>query len=263
MLKTEKASFGVSALLLNSKEHFSINGEVRYPMASVYKFAIALAVLKQNEKNSDFFSQKIAIDKSDIRGGYKGPIAIQFPEGGVKLSSSTLLQYMIANSDNTASDLLLKSIGGPASATQILSGWGFNKISIDRYEKDLIVQKNDPGKSDLDTASPNELVNLLAKFFKGDLLNKKNTTILTALMKNTGSAGHIAKGLPSGTPLLSRSGWCAADKCINDIAVITLPNGKDHLALAVLVSGHINETKAISQMIGQIARLTYASAVEK
>ena len=256
-IKWTNINIGISAIHVESGRTFSFNESKRFPMASVYKFPIAIVLLNQVEKGQLSLNQKVTITKSDIRGGFKGPVAIKYPNGGVDLPVSTLLQYMIVNSDNSASDLLLRLIGGPKAATTTLRKLGFQDISIDRYEKDLLLLDSNSESSLFDTSSAKTLALMIRRFFSGDLLNKDNTSLLKKLMTNPNTPNHIASGLPDKTPQFHKSGWCTKNLCINDLAMVTLPNDKGHLAIAVLVSGLISDTKKTSTMIGKISRIIF------
>ena len=256
-ISSMKLDIGVSIVHVESGESISPNGHKRLPMASVYKFPIAVVLLKRVEDGKMSLDKKISVTKSDIRGGYKGPIAKKYPDGGIELSIGTLVKYMVSNSDNSATDLLLKILGGPKEVTKVLQKFGFNSISIDRYEKSLISEGN--RKGELDTSSADELRRLLVKFHAGKLLNEKNTDLLRKLMTNAKTPGHIAKGLPSNVMQFHKSGWCSESKCINDVAMVTLPENKGHLAMAILVSGDIKDTEKISRFIGKIARIAFDS----
>lgn len=250
---------GFAALLVESSQLVSVNGRVRLPMASVYKFPIALAVLHEIEEHRLTLAERIAIRPEDIRGGAAGPIAKNFPNGGGSLSISSLLEYMVSNSDNSACDLLLKRIGGPAEATQTLEKWGYKQISIDRYEKELV--ENESLQSEqLDTASAENLVQLYARFWSGQLLNPKHTRLLIGWMEHAHTPQHIGKGLPPNTPIFHKSGWCSGNKCINDTAMITLPDKHGHLAIAILATGEIRDTERLSKLIGKLARLAFDAA---
>jgi beta-lactamase class A len=251
---------GIAALYVESAQILSVNGNRRLPMASVYKFPIALAILKQVEERKVDLSEPIQISTDDIRVGAVGPIAREYPKGEVRLLVSTLLKYMVSDSDNSASDLLLKRLGGPKAATQIMLNWGFRQISIDRYEKQLIAQAESSESAQLDTASAEDLVGLYAKLFSGRLLNTEHTQALIALMTDAHTPQHIGNGLPSDTSLFHKSGWCSRNKCINDTALITLPENRGHLAIAILASGNIKDPEQVSKMIGRIARIAFDAA---
>ena len=63
---TKNAVVGVSIIGNNGKDTLSINGERHFPLQSVFKFHIALAVLSQIDKGKFFLDQKIKIEKKDL-----------------------------------------------------------------------------------------------------------------------------------------------------------------------------------------------------
>ena len=201
---------GVAALHVESAQLLSVNGNGRLPMASVYKFPIALAVLNQAEEHKIDLLELIQVTEGDIRSGAVGPIARDYPKGGVKLSVSTLLKFTVSDSDNSACDLLLKRLGGPKAATRIMVKWGFEQISIDGYEKELI-KTNSSESRRLDTASADDLVRLYAKLWSGQLLNPEHTHLLIALMTDANTPPHIGNGLPPETTIFNKSGWCSCN----------------------------------------------------
>lgn len=261
LISSTKLDVGVSILHLESSNSVFINEHKRISMASVYKFPIALVIFKKIEQGQLKIDQDVLIKKTDIRGGFKGPIAKKYPEGGASLSVLKLIEYMVANSDNSATDLLLKLVGGPKEVTRTLRLWGAKNISIDRYEKSLIVDSN-PGKEQLDTSSAKELMKLLVKFHRGHFLSLKNAKLLKSFMTNPKTPGHIARGLPKDTIQLHKSGWCSKTRCINDIGIITLPNSKGSLVISVLVTGDIKDSSSVSKMIGKIARISFEAAIK-
>ncbi len=255
------AEFSISIKHLETDEMVSPNGHKRLPMASVYKFPIAVALLKQVEKGKALLDKKVLITKDDIRGGYKGPIAKNHPEGGVEFDLRKLMEFMVSNSDNSATDLVLKELGGPRKVTKILRAMGLKEISVDRFEESLI--KNGNINGELDTSSADELVKLLARFHSGKILSSSNTAMLKKLMSNATTPGHIARGLPKGIEQFHKSGWCSGSKCINDVALVKLPDDKGHLAIAILFSGDIKDTRSVSETIGKIARIAFDEALKR
>lgn len=151
---------------------------------------------------------------------------------------------------------MLKRIGGPAEATRTFEKWGCKQISIDRYEKELLENETLLGEQ-LDTASAENLVQLYARFWSGQLLNSKHTRLLIGWMEYAHTPQHIGNGLPPNTLVFHKSGWCSGNKCINDTALITLPDKRRHLAIAILATGEIRDTERVSKLIGRIARFAF------
>jgi beta-lactamase class A len=92
IVSTKNALVGVSVIGNNGKDTVSINGENHYPMQSVFKFHIALAVLSQIDKGKFSLDQKIEIRKTELLPNLYSPIREKYPNGGV-LTISEILKY--------------------------------------------------------------------------------------------------------------------------------------------------------------------------
>jgi len=102
---------GVKATVLETGESVTLNGDRQFPMQSVYKFPIAMAVLAQVDRGKLKLDQKIRVEASDFVSDLQhSPIRDENPQG-VELSLAELLKYMVSESDGTACDVLLKLVG--------------------------------------------------------------------------------------------------------------------------------------------------------
>src|SRR5215213_1971780 len=73
---------GAAVTVLETGEAIGLNENEHFPMQSVYKFPIAMAVLKQVEQGNLKLEQKIRIEKSDlVPKQLRSPIRDRFPQG--------------------------------------------------------------------------------------------------------------------------------------------------------------------------------------
>ena len=93
ILDSKNAVVGVSVCGIENNDTLSINGDDHFPMQSVFKFHIALAILHEVDKGKFSLDQKIFIKKSDLLPDTWSPIRGKYPNGNVALSLSELLQY--------------------------------------------------------------------------------------------------------------------------------------------------------------------------
>ncbi len=112
IVSTKNAIVGVSIMGSNGKDTLSLNADRHFPLQSVFKFHIALALLSQIDKGKFFLNQKIKINKKDLLQNLYSPIKEKYPNGTI-LSVSEIIEYAVSKSDNTGCDILLKLIGGP------------------------------------------------------------------------------------------------------------------------------------------------------
>lgn len=286
---------GVSALHLESGTGASLHGHERFPMASVFKLPLAIALLARVDRGALRLDESVALGPSDIRpGGGGGTIAERAPAGGIALSIGELLEAMLVSSDNTAADALLPLAGGGAAITAQLDAVGLSDIRIDRSEAELwfdsygampppraqwtpreirgaIAAAPEAERREAlrrfladprDTATPDALVQLLRQLHEGRRLSAESRERLLALMTRTQSGAKRLRGdLPAGTKVAHRTGSGAdvdgVNIVTNDVGIVTLPGGRGHLAIAVMIKGSDRSIESREAAIARIARAAW------
>jgi beta-lactamase class A len=128
---------GVAAVVLETGETVSLNSHDHFPMQSVYKLPISMAVLKQVDAGKLKLEQSVQVTKDDFGSrGQHSPIRDKNPNG-VELSVSELLRFAISESDGTASDVLMKLAGGPEAIQAYLTELGIKDMIVLDTEKAL------------------------------------------------------------------------------------------------------------------------------
>src|SRR5215213_8740449 len=107
------ATFGVTAIHLESGKRLSIRSAERFPMGSVYKFPIALAVLHRVDTGTLSLGQSITIEPRDFSPGHS-PLRDEAHGKPVTITVRELLRSMVSLSDNTACDYFLRTLGAQA-----------------------------------------------------------------------------------------------------------------------------------------------------
>ena len=107
-----KAHVGVSAVKLDTGESVSVGDEAFYPMQSVYKFPLALSVLKRVDQGVLDLDQKVQVTRDQLPEKTWSPLRDRFPQGG-EFPLKELLRFSVQESDNNACDILFSLIGGP------------------------------------------------------------------------------------------------------------------------------------------------------
>ena len=259
LLATKKATVGVSVLALESGDTLTINNNIHYPMQSVFKFHIALAMLNEVDKGKFSLSQKIMINKSDIVPGLYSPIHEKYPNGGVQLSLAEILTYTVAQSDNIGCDKMLQLLGGPAVVNDYIHKIGIKDIAIKSNERDMQKEWNVQfGNWTTATAA----TTLLQIFYNRKILSQKSHDFLWATLLATSTGKDRLKGLlPAGTAVAHKTGTSNTnDKgitaAINDIGIVTLPNGK-HFAISVFVSNSKENEATNEKIIASISKMVW------
>ncbi len=286
---------GVALIHIESGSRLSIHGDRRFPMASVYKLPLAIELLTQVSQGSLALTQPVTIRVNDIRACCT--LSRKYPKGGVTMTAGELLELLMVYSDNTACDLLMKLVGGPAVVERRMRMLGFAAINVNRYEGEIALEMTGVRQrlseadwtlelerrlisevpadelraararytSDArDTSTPDDMALLLARLQKGDLLPRAYTDLLLDLLTRakTGPA-RLKALLPIETQVAHKTG--TTEVVINDVGIITLPETgatRGHLVLAVFVMNGARVTQ-MQQTIAQIAGAAFESFTGK
>jgi beta-lactamase class A len=246
---------GVTATVLETRESVTLNGNQRFPMQSVYKFPIAMAVLAQVDQEKLKLNQKIRVETSDI---VQNSRILDKNSQAMEVSLADLLKYMVSESDNTACDILLRLIGEPKKVTEYLRGLGVNDIVVANTEKEL---RQDTAVQYRNYATPDATVVLLRAFHEGKGLSKSSQALLRRLMIETPTGLKRIKGLlPNGTVVAHKTGTSSTINGVttatNDVGLVTLPNGQ-HLAIAVFVSDSKANDAVREEVIAKVAKIVW------
>ncbi len=265
IISTKKADIGVSIYGLTSKDTLNINGDKHFPMQSVFKFHIALAVLHQVDNGKLSLDQKIYIKKSDLPAGTWSPLQKKFPNGNVKLPLKEILSYTVSHSDNNGCDILLKLIGGTAAVNNYVHSIGIKDVSIQANEEEM---RKAWDVQFTNWSTPGSAVQLLRKFYNREILSKKSYNYLWKLMVESSRGNNRIKGqLPSGTVVAHKPGTSGTNEqgitaAVNDIGIVILPN-KEHFAISVFISSSKENDEVNEKIISDIAKLTWNYFINK
>jgi beta-lactamase class A len=272
--------FGVAASWVGGAPLLAVNGDVRFPMASTFKVAVAATILAKVDSGRLQLSQMVEVPpdlyvESDI-------IASRLIHPGVVLSVHNLLELMLTESDNTATDVLVKLAGGPAAVTAWLQQHGIKDQRVDRDTSGLIrdfyslgpgsiqsalaaAEKVNPHLDDLeskpntifdddprDTSTPLAMLSLLNLLFDGGALSRERTQDLVDIMIRCRTGEGRIKGLlPAGTQVAHKTGTIGGT--LNDVGVITLPDGR-RLVVAVFIKKSAQPFVERERLIAEVAR---------
>ncbi|WP_034293915.1 class A beta-lactamase [Herbaspirillum sp. RV1423] len=224
---------GVEILDTASGKHWGYRADERFPMCSTFKFLAASAVLKRVDAGAEQLDRRIVYGE-DVLVSYSPTTAKHV--GGDGLSLAQLCEAAITLSDNTAANLILRSIGGLEPFNDFVASLGDGVTRLSRFETEL--NSAIPGDP-RDTTTPAAMTANLHKVLLGDVLSPASRRQITAWMaaNKTGDQRLRAGMAP---------GWKVGDKTgsgdhgtTNTVAIIWPPQGKPLLA-----SIYLTETKA-------------------
>jgi beta-lactamase class A len=251
-------TLGAAALLVETGERAALNGDAHFPMQSVYKAPIGMAVLRALDEGKLSLDAPIQVAAADmVPAGLHSPLRDRSPKG-TTVALRELLRLSVEESDGTASDVLLRLAGGKSAAQACLSGLGIEGIRIATTEGEMGRDHKTQYRS---WASPNEAVRWLAALQDGKGLKPASRELLLGWMRTTKTFPTRIKGrLPAGTEVAHKTGSSGSEGGVsaatNDIGLVTLPDGR-HLAVAVFLRDSKAEAEARDAAIASVARAAW------
>jgi beta-lactamase class A len=227
---------GVAALDTGSGMAIGYNADQRFAMCSTFKLLAAATTLKRVDDKADKLDRVISYGEADLLE--YAPIARQHVgEGGMTIAA--LCAAAVEYSDNTAANLLLKEMGGPAALTRFARSIGDPVTRLDRNEPTLNEAK--PGDP-RDTTSPAAMLADMRRVLLGDILQPASRAQLDAwLAGNTTGAKRLRAGLPPDWQVGDKTG--TGDATFNDIAIIRPPGRQPLLATVYLTEAKLSGDK--------------------
>lgn len=291
-----KGRLGVALIDLKDRKQWSYRGAETFPLQSVFKLPLAVAVLQQVEAGKFRLDQPVTVTRLDF-SLFHSPLAKAFKGERNDYPLSELVSLAAGQSDNTAADLLMREIGGPQVVTKMLRDGGVTGMSIDRYERQFqpeiyglrgfawgeavdekrfraevkalkpevrIAALSKALKDKRDAATPEASALFLEGFAKGTWLRDPAHTAFIEKIAAESKIGvdRIKAGLPAGTRFAHRTGLGLTTDGINhasnDIGVATLPDGR-RFVIVVYLAGSRADAKERDAAHAAVARLAVSA----
>ena len=261
------ATIGVAAIHLESGERVSVRGNERFPMGSVYKFPIALTLLRRVDVGAISLQRTITIEPKDFAPGWS-PLRDGANGEPITLTVGELARHMVANSDNTASDALLRLVGGSFAVSTRMAELGFGGIRVDRSETQMAADLRKPnGRENYaidvrDTTTPEDMAALLFAFWRGrdGLSVEKHEMLLRWMIETKTGPKRIVSAVPAGSVVAHKTGTMPGT--VNDVGIVTSPDGENHYVIAIFTKASKQEGDEAEEDIAAITR-AILSAMQK
>jgi beta-lactamase class A len=200
----------------------------RFAMCSTFKLALAAMVLREADAGRLSLDERIVYTKADLQS--YAPITSQHLADG-HMTVVALAEAAQTTSDNTAANLLLRRLGGPARFTASVRQAGDAVTRLDRFEPTLNLVV--PG-DDRDTTTPRAMATLVAKYLTTDYLSAAaRERLIGWMVATTTGQKRIRAGFPADWRAGDKTGTAQADEMtdkVNDIA-IAFPPGRAPLVV--------------------------------
>src|SRR5580700_7388706 len=167
---------GVAALDMASGRRLAHRAGERFPMCSTFKMLAVSALLAKVDRGGEHLDRFVAYGAAHLLA-YSPVTRAHVGEGGMRLAD--LCAAAIEHSDNTAANLILARIGGPAGWTGFARAIGDPISRLDRNEPAL--NGAEPGDA-RDTTAPQAMLADLRAVAAGGVLWPQSRTRLVGWM---------------------------------------------------------------------------------
>jgi beta-lactamase class A len=241
-----------------------------YPQQSVSKLWVSIAVLDAVDRGEVKLDDPVTLTRDDLTLFHQ-PIADEvLKTGSFTTTVGDLMLREITQSDNTANDKLMRTVGGPTAVRSMIARKHLGAIRFANGERTMqsriagLTWSQDysiGGKffeirdalpmnvrqaafdryvaNPYDGAAPSAIVDALARLKRGELLSPQSTAYLLDIMSHTHTGPNRLKGgLAPGWTLNHKTGTGqelgGAQAGYNDIGILTAPDGRSY-AVAVMI----------------------------
>ena len=258
VIKGKKAQVGVAVLYKD--DAVTVNNDDQYPLMSVFKFHIALAVLKKMEQEGIHLTAVVTLRPSDIDTKTWSPMYKKYKSKKITLSYGDLINYMVSQSDNNACNRLIYFVGGIQNVNAFIKDLGIDQIQLIETEKSM---EQDIRKSYNNWSTPLSVAQLLRKVYTEKVLSDKHFAFLEkAMLASASGKDKFRAGLPKEIEVGHKTGMSyrtpeGVRMCDADVGVIYMPEG-EKCYLAVLVKDSKESDAVNVKIMADIANKVYS-----
>ena len=268
-------------------------GDDVFPQQSVIKIWLAVAVLDAADRGELSLDEPVVVRHDDL-SLFNQPIrAIVLRDGEFRTTLRDLLRRSLANSDNAATDILFRRLGGGAAVQAILDRKGLEGVRVGVQERVLQPtisglrwrpEFSDPTafktareavpadvraaalerylSAPLDAATPLATVDALEALKEGRLLSPTSTAHLLRIMfESRAGAARLKAGLAEGWSISHKTGtgpdYQGRTAGFNDVGLLTAPDGRSY-AVAVYMGHTGAPVRERQRMMADVARAVVA-----
>jgi len=243
-------TMGVAILDLTDGRTLLLNPDAVFAQASCIKVTVLAELYRQDQQAEQGAPGKARLtdmytmDSSDLVAD--SAIMAGLTPGMTKLTNRDLATFMVAVSDNSATNVLIDRVG-MANVNAMLDSLSLTHTRLQRKMMD--VKAAQAGRENLST--PREMMTFFADLYQGKLLNQ---TITNNYFKelSTKKSSDIPRFLPEDLMIANKPGELAGVR--NDIGVVFVPNRP---FVIVVMTAYLQHERDGNDAIAKIAKAAY------
>jgi beta-lactamase class A len=286
VIAASEAEMGVAIHHLESGEECHVNADRSFPMASVFKIPILAEAFRQLRQGHFHLDDRWTLSEAHKN---RGSGILSLFEAGLTPTVRDLLTLMIIISDNTATDLIVHRLGGPAAVEGYMHQLGLTNIHFKLTVRDLLDDCLPPAEADDEqvearyptgfkrdslafssgpennVSTPRDMTRLLGMIFRGEIVDREACDQMLDILLQQQLNARLPRFLPRGTQCAHKTGTLGGIR--NDSGIIYLDE-ESHVAVTIFA--HWDDEAvwadpvatqerifAVETAMGRIGRLVY------
>lgn len=225
-------TYAVACASADGSWSVDVNGDKPFVSASIIKLAILGTLLDQAQSGVLSLDDSATVGPSDIVGGTG---VIQASGAGGSYTYRQLAAYMIQDSDNVATNLIIDAVGMPA-VNEYASEIGLTQTTLNRRMMDFAA-------GDENYTSANDVAHILQLIYQGKLVSPDASEFALDLLKGQHDDAGLLEGLPAGSVFAHKTG--TLDGVFNDGGIVFDRNPY----VMVVLSGDAEKSQAQACMV--------------
>ncbi|HEY9701883.1 MAG TPA: serine hydrolase, partial [Allocoleopsis sp.] len=239
--KNPKLKPGLFLIDLDTGAYFDYSGNASFSAASMIKVPILLAFFQDVDAGKIKLNEELTLEKSIIA---EGAGTIQYDKIGSKFTTLEVATKMMQISDNTATNMIIKRLGGQEKLNQRFKSWGLKTTVINNLLADL---------EGTNLTTPKELVTVMGMINQGEKISSESRDRILDIMQKVKTNTLLPKGLEKNATIAHKTGDIRS--VVGDVGLIDMPTGKRYM-VCVIVKRSNNDPKA-QELIRQLSKTIY------
>jgi beta-lactamase class A len=232
-----KGTAGVYVQDLKGGWGYGVNPDEIFFSASVIKIPLLVAVFRKIDEGEISLNDSFKTETGDWAGGAGW---LQWEEAGTSHTVQDYLWMMMTQSDNVATNALLRHVGGPGYVNEVADSLGASHTFL--YQKVTSERAAVPSLDNRTT--PRDMATLLGKVYTGEVTSPESSQKMVEIMYQNNLQSSIKDGLPEDVEAAKKGGWLY--KVYDEAAIVW---HEDHPYVVAIFSKHGSEDVEVGKAL--------------
>ncbi|MGI8859056.1 MAG: serine hydrolase [Rubrobacteraceae bacterium] len=210
---------GIYVRDLNKDYGYGVRPDEKFFSASIIKIPVMVAVYRKVDEGELKFSQEVEIEEEDWAAGAGW---LQWEDAGTKQTVGDLLLLMMTQSDNVATNALVRTVGGADHVNEVARSLGAKNTLL--YQKLSSERAAVPALDNHTT--PRDMAIMLEKIARKEAASPQSCEYMVELMYTNELDWWLDAGLPANVYAANKAGWLY--KVYSDVGIVNA-NGRRYV----------------------------------